>query len=185
MTTTNIIALCGLKRSGKDTVAQYIQEHYGYEHMSLSLKLKQALKLLFDFTDEQLESDNKDVIDPRWNTSPRKLMQFFGTDVMQFQLPSIIPGLGRHFFVNSLLSTLNTLPYSPQRSIVISDMRFLHEYEVLHKHGSLIVVEVLRNSCSADSHISENEFKEIPVDFTIENNGSLSELYQKVDDMMK
>lgn len=175
-----VIALCGLKRCGKDTIAQYMVEKYGYEHVKFSCKLKQMMKLLFDFTDEQIETDEKDKVDARWNTTPRKLMQFFGTEVMQYKIQEVLPGIGRNYFANSISTSLDRRP----RNIVISDMRFIHEHEAL-KHHPMIVIEVVRDCCLSDSHVSENEYKKIPKNYVISNNKTLEELYTQIDDLME
>lgn len=177
---STIIALCGLRRCGKDTVARYLQDKYNYEHIKISCKLKQMMKLLFDFSDEQLESNQKEEMDPRWGTSPRKLMQYFGTEVMQYHLQNVVPGIGRNYFVNAIASDLNQRP----RHVVVSDLRFMHEYDVLRNHGRLIVVEVVRDSCCKDDHASENEFQNIPRNIVLTNNASLQELYDQVDRFM-
>lgn len=174
-----VVALCGLKRCGKDTVAQYMVEKYGYEHVKFSGKLKQMMKLLFDFTDDQIETDEKDKVDARWNTTPRKLMQFFGTEVMQYKVQEVLPDIGRNYFANSISVSLDKNP----RNIVISDMRFVHEYEAL-KHHSMIVVEVIRDSCIQDTHISENEYKKIPKNFVINNHHTLEDLYSEIDSII-
>ena len=43
-----IIAVCGYKRSGKDTIAKYLNKKYNYKHLKITYKLKECLKLLFD-----------------------------------------------------------------------------------------------------------------------------------------
>ncbi len=43
-----IIAICGYKRSGKDTIAQYLVKKYNYKHHKITHKLKECIKLLFD-----------------------------------------------------------------------------------------------------------------------------------------
>jgi len=57
-----IILLSGSKRSGKDTFANYLEEHYGYKHIKITTKLKNCIKMLFDLEDEDLEIAYSDAI---------------------------------------------------------------------------------------------------------------------------
>lgn len=85
--TSPIIAIHGLANSGKDTVANIIdqlqEEHGGLPaaHYKFARPLKEACKILFGFTDEQLEDRNlKEQADSFWGFSPRKATQLLGTE---------------------------------------------------------------------------------------------------------
>jgi len=175
-----IIALCGNKRSGKDTAANYISSKHGYSHIKISTKLKETLKILFDFTDSQLETDKKEEIDIRYNTTPRKVMQFFGTEIMQYNIQEVIPSIGQNFFVKNVIDNLHK-----DKNYVISDLRFYNEYKELHKYDpNLIVIEIKRSETIPDSHISENEHIKIPKFFTIYNNSNLLDIETKIDKLL-
>jgi hypothetical protein len=171
-----IIAICGAKRTGKDCVANYISENFNYEHVKIAQKLKDMCKLLFSFTDHQMECDIKDDIDPKWGVSPRQCMQFFGTEVMQYNIQELLPDIGRKFWINSLVASMK-----PDHKYVISDMRFHHEYVELKNLGA-IFIRVDRDSVvdTNDTHQSELEYKQLPVDYTIKNNSSKEDLYKAV-----
>jgi len=49
-----IIAICGAKRSGKDILANHIVNKYGYTRLSFAEPLKELVKLIFNFSDEQV-----------------------------------------------------------------------------------------------------------------------------------
>jgi len=84
-----IIGLIGIKRSGKDTFADYIVEKYGYEKYSFAGPLKDACKIMFCLNNEQIDGNLKEVIDPRFGISPRHMFQFMGTEVMRELFPKI------------------------------------------------------------------------------------------------
>ena len=88
-----IIALTGKKRSGKDTAAQVLIKHHNFIKISFAEPLKQISKILFNFTDNQLEGDEKETIDKRINYSPREIMQLMGTEIFRNQLKHIFPKL--------------------------------------------------------------------------------------------
>jgi hypothetical protein len=172
-----IIAVCGAKRCGKDTLAMYIQEKYGFKHVKISSQLKQTLKVLFSFTDDQLESDIKDVIDDRWNVSPRQAMQFFGTEIMQYEIQKIMPHVGRSFWIKGLLSSHPNIP------LVISDLRFKHEIQELktHYNNELLIVKIDRGIENKDVHVSEQEYKDIQEDVLLKNNLSIHQMFAQFD----
>lgn len=179
----SVVGVCGRRRAGKDTVAEILNELYGYENVKISNDLKDALKILFGFNHEQIEGNLKDVVDERWGVSPRQAMQFIGTEVMQYKITELLPHMGRKFWIKGFinkhiagegLGTLGT------RLLVITDIRFVHEYEELKKYldNDLLMLRVDRNlpSSHVDEHSSEQEYMRIPVHHTIINNGSKDDL---------
>ena len=161
-----IIAVCGYKRSGKDTVANIISELYGHKHMKIASKLKDVTQTLFGFSHSQIEEDVKDHIDTRWGITPRQAMQFIGTEMFQFKIQEILPEIKRNFWIKGLIADLNgNLP------VVISDLRFVHEYEELKNLGVFVIrVTKKNNSETIDHHPSETDFLNIPADLEIVNN---------------
>jgi hypothetical protein len=190
---SNIIAICGAKRSGKDVLAKYIVATRGFKKLSFAEPLKKAVKELFNFNDIQVGIDEenaigneKDIIDERWGISPRKALQFFGTEIMQHTIDELIPNTNRCFLADILLSHISG---DVCDGYVISDMRFLHEYNKLKssaKVRSLIIVKISRPSINipnnkGDAHISEKEFIDIPYDVEIVNDGTISDLTDLFD----
>lgn len=184
--TTRIVAICGLKRSGKDTIADYLCAHHNFTKLKIASPLKDGLKCMFGFTDEQLETDLKDVVDERWGVKPRKVMQFFGTEVMQYQLQSLIPGIDRNFWIKRLVEEHVKCTH---HRIVISDLRFQHEYEMLKQYDVTFwrVVRQYDNEQTpplpACMHASEQEFLGIPVSHVF-TNADKNELYVQVDEQI-
>jgi|UniRef100_A0A6C0BH10 hypothetical protein len=177
-----VIAVCGLKRSGKDTVADIIASEYGYNKIKISESLKDIIKMAFDMSDNQLESDLKDEIDDRWGVSPRKLMQFIGTEVMQYEIQKVIPSIGRNFWIKRLVETY--IDKYPSERFVISDLRFPHEYEMLAKYKPCIM-KVERKSITHECvHVSEQEFRNIPCDIVYKNDKSKEDLLLNVREFM-
>lgn len=168
-----IIAICGLKRSGKDTLADVISEVYGYKKIKIAESLKDMVKATFNFSDEQLETDAKDIIDDKWGITPREVLQFMGTDVMQYHIQSILPNIGRTFWIKKLID--NYIEVNPNQKYVISDMRFKHEYEALLPYSPFII-KVERKTATPSSHISETEHTQIPYDRVFCNDGQLCDV---------
>jgi hypothetical protein len=190
---SNIIAICGAKRSGKDVLAKHIVANRGFKKLSFAEPLKKAVKELFNFTDIQVGIDEenaigyeKDIIDERWGISPRKALQFFGTEIMQHNIGGLIPNTNRGFLADILLSRISG---DACDGYVISDMRFLHEYNKLKnsaKVRSLIVIKINRPSINIpddkeETHVSEKEYLDIPYDVEIVNDGTISDLTDLFD----
>lgn len=176
-----IIAICGIKRSGKDTIADHIISKYDYEKIKLADPLKFAVQKLFNFTDDQVgDSDDKDKIDPNWDITPRQVMQFFGTEVMQYKIQELLPTIGRKFWINSLIKNIK-----PMKNYIISDLRFQHEYEELRKHN-VFIIKVIRptTNISKDNHLSEEEWQNIPENILIVNDSDINSLLIKVDNAL-
>jgi dephospho-CoA kinase len=199
-----IIAICGAKRSGKDVLAEHIVKQYHYERVAFANPLKQAVKALFNFNDEQVETDKKDIVDEKWGITPRAALQFFGTEMMQEKIQELLPDIKRNFFANTLKNYIaercDADTDGQKTSFVISDMRFLHEYEMLFhipniRKEDIAVIRVLRPTttgvadvaavASSDSHISELEYINIPYDVVLVNNGTIENYLAKFDKIME
>ena len=191
-TTGKIIAICGAKRSGKDTIAKYISSEYVFNHIKISHELKQICKILFNFSDDQLETGIKDVVDERWSSTPRKLMQFVGTDIMQYKINEVLPYIRKNFWINKTIQhmnvNMNANMNANMNNYVISDLRFSHEYEALKStyDDALIIIKVRKNTSYAnDNHISEKEWLDIPENYEVNNNVSIADLHKQIDNIIK
>lgn len=173
---SKIILICGKKRSGKDTIANYLHQQFGYKNMKISASIKSICKILFDFSDDQMENDDKEKIDPKWNISPRQAFQFIGTDMMQYKIQELLPNIGKLFWIKSFIEKIKNTSIP----IVVSDVRFIHEYEELKKIFNIIVIRVERDTTYDDTHISEKEYLEIPYDILIKNNSTISDLHTEL-----
>jgi len=191
---SNIIAICGAKRSGKDVLAKYIVATRGFKKLSFAEPLKKAVRELFNFNDIQVGIDEenavgneKEIIDERWGISPRKALQFFGTEIMQHTIDELIPNTNRGFLADILLSRISDAASDTCNNYVISDLRFLHEYNKLKssaKIRSLIIVKISRpsiNIVERDTHISEKEYIDIPYDVELVNDGAIGDLTDLFD----
>lgn len=167
-----VIGICGMRRSGKDTIASYFLS-YGYTNVKISKPLKTVCQTIFGFSDSQMEDDTKDIIDENIGISPRTALQFFGTEVMQYKIQELLPNVGRSYWIDMLIRQ------NQDQKIVISDMRFEHEYIALKKKygNNLLIIKVVRdNTLKKDIHSSENEWMNIKEDYLIENNKTIDDL---------
>jgi hypothetical protein len=176
-----IIGVCGLKRCGKDTIADYLVANYGFVKLKFATPLKAACRDLFGFTDDQLETDAKEEVDPLWNITPRHALQFMGTEIMQHKINELLPSTGKLFWVKKMMHQINMMQ---ENRVVISDLRFMHEYDHLKAtYGDRFKVLKIQSSrsLSEDAHVSEREWKQIPHNHLINNSKTLNDLYAEID----
>lgn len=183
-----IVLLCGKKRVGKDTVADYLCKNYGFVKYSLADPMKWACMEIFELNYNQLWGDSKDIIEPRLGITPRKLLQVFGTELMQYNIYVYIPELLDKIPLRTLWVQRFKWWYedNKDKDVVISDGRFIHELEAIEEMGGLSVmirrkkVEDLNES----SHASEKEIEKMfdLVDYTLQNDSDFFDLYKQIDD---
>jgi hypothetical protein len=177
-----IIAITGLKRSGKDTLAELLKQlaHTSCSILHFADPLKECCQFLFDLTHAQLHGDDKELVDIRWGVSSRQILQFFGTELMQHKLSELMPSIGRTLWVRKLVRKIKDIEINdPSTLCIVSDMRFMHEYNGLKEAfpKKIIVLRVVSDRCAGlDAHPSEKEWLDIPVDYIVENNGTLQDL---------
>ena len=113
------------------------------------------------------------------------MFQRIGTEFGQFTLFKLFPEMKgkvkyREHWVNIFKNWLET---NPNKDVVITDVRFKHEANFIKQNGG-IIIKVNRDTGFKDSHISELEMKEITpdlIDFEIDNNYELVDLYSQID----
>lgn len=183
------ILLVGQKYSGKSSSAKYISDRIpGTILFALARPIKDILRDVFFLSNDQLYDEKlKEVIDPRWGVSPRKLMQKVG-DLLRDELPRMLPELkidhGTIITENMYLrlKELDDMKEGRPPLIIIEDGRFPDEHKFFKTFPEGISVRINRNTGLSDLHVSE----QIPFtcDRTIDNNGSIEELHAQLDSLI-
>lgn len=177
MTLPKLVCFTGYKGSGKDTCAELLIDMYSvYIEKKIAEPVKEIVKYLFLLSDEEME--NKETEVDAWGVSPRTLFQFIGTELFQYEIQKIIPSIGRNFWITRFIKELEE-SFIDNDCIVVSDLRFKHEYELLKKcmGDKMIVIQIENNRIiKNDDHISENEYKNIKADYILKNDDSIPKL---------
>jgi len=206
-----IIGLVGFIGSGKDTVASRFIS-YGCVKDSFAAPLKDACAAIFGWRRELLEGDTvesrefRETPDMFWarklgidNFTPRLALQLVGTDVLR-----------NHFHQDIWLSSLEYRfrIKNNDQNVVISDARFRNELELIKSLNGIIVwvqrgelpqwfddaVKANEGNAIArkimqtrwrDVHESEWNWAGFPVDYVINNNGSMEDLDKLVNDLQR
>lgn len=171
-----LIGLTGCARAGKDTVADYLVQHHGFQKRSIAYPLKEICKILFDWTDDQVNGDAKDIPLPDTGIRPREILQFVGTELFRTQMRERFPEIGGDIWINHLTRTLCR---HASNVWVVPDVRFPNEARQIRDLGGWIIqVKSPRDNTIPDSmHISELSQNQIIPDFTLYNFSDKDYLY--------
>lgn len=209
-----LVGFAGRAGHGKDTCVDYLTRKYGFHKLSFATPLKDALKSIFLLSDEQLHGKDKQKLDSRWGVSFREIAQFFGTQICRSALEPLIPGLGEDIWVKNLSIRLNQLKQNlPEINTAISDVRYKNEEKLIRNNNGFIIKIIRKSKQNQITHIKNDEINEInnnvkidkkieidtkinehisestcdlitDVDLIIENDGTLQELYQKLESQL-
>jgi hypothetical protein len=164
-----IIGLSGFGRAGKNTVADYLSENFGYKQISFADPIKKALYALNPIVLDGLEDSSvKELVDvygweqAKENSEVRRLLQVFGTEVGREMF-------GQYVWIEKALG--NAEPFD---RIVIPDVRFPDEALAIKN----LFGEVWRinRGTPINGHISENALNDWAFDAYFDNNGTIDDL---------
>ena len=175
-----IIGLGYKARVGKDTVGTYLKERHGYDITSFAYSLKEAVKTIYGWTDNHVYGSLKEVIDPYWEVTPREVMQKFGTDACR-------NNLDQQIWVKSVQRRITS---NARKNWVITDVRFPNEARFVSNLGGL-VIRLDRDDPDAIAEGTATHSSETAMDNyggwnnIIKNNGTLDELFTRVEEVLK
>ena len=138
--------------------------------------LKVQCGKLFGLAENQLHGYRKEVIDPRYRKTPRQIMQEYGQAVRDIHYNA---------WVDATMREIDLLyPHYPV--VLIHDVRYPNEVEAIRARGGRIYL-LRRDTGREDAHISENAIEgwSFTWDGVIENNGTLAELYEQVEEIVQ
>lgn len=185
-----IIGITGAIGSGKDTVADYLIKHHGFIRLSFAGKVKDVAHIVFGWDREMLEGLTKEsrawreVVDPYWGISPRVALQRIGTEMFR-----------THIHPDTWVkAVVRVIQAAPERNYVITDCRFENEVNALKDLGGKILY-VSRGAepawacdaragslCPPSIHVTDWNIYALQrlTDASIDNNGSIEDLYARV-----
>jgi len=177
-----LIGLTGYAQSGKDTVADFLVNNYGYRRVAFADQLREALYRLnpkIDIADmvgvplatavdglgwENVKVDSQDA---------RQLLQRMGTEVGRQMF-------GENFWVDRAMSGISKFD-----KVVFTDVRFPNEYRSI-KSREGAVWRISRSGVGAvNSHASETAMDSISADRDVANDFSKEDLYATIDYFMQ
>lgn len=172
-----IIAITGLKGSGKDTTADYIIKNYdNWEKDSFAGTLKDATSAIFGWDRKMLAGETpedreiRETRDDYWSeklgfeVTPRIVLQKLGTDCLR-----------SHFHQNIWVNSLERKIINTDKNVIITDCRFKNEIDMLRNLGATII-RVERNPLP-------EWFKKVEEIGKNHLNGGVCDLYWQIDEI--
>ena len=135
-----IIGICGLIGSGKDTIADYLQNIHQFRRESFAHTLKDAVAAVFGWDRELLEGRTRESrewreqVDPWWTArlnipvTPRLVLQVWGTEVAR-----------KSYHDDIWIASLENKLRKTHDDIVISDCRFPNEILAIKRVGGVVI----------------------------------------------
>jgi hypothetical protein len=172
-----LIGLTGYARSGKDTVADFMVEDYEFVKLSFAAPMREALLKLNPMISvgghyaplvSAVRISGWELV-KELSPDIRPLMQRMGTEV------------GRKMFGENVWVDLALKEAAKHENVVFADVRFKNEAEAIARAGGIIVRVTKPGVGPANSHVSEHDMDDYPVDYTINNKDDLGKLSAKVN----
>ncbi len=177
-----IIGLSGYAQTGKDTVAEHLISKYNYRRIAFADPIRKALYKLDplvgvgEFNSVHLRS----AVDgmgweetKRISPETRRLLQVLGTEVGREMF-------GPDFWVNQAMNGVGKFDKA-----VFTDVRFPNEYRAIKAREGMVIRIVKPGTGAVNGHASETALDNFSFDATIVNDGSIYELSQKIDNLIK
>jgi hypothetical protein len=193
-----IIALCGCKGSGKDTMGNILINKYGFKKLAFASVLKDIISIIFCWNRELLEGNTRESriwreqIDEWWskrlnipNLTPRYVLEFFGTELF------------RNHFHDEIWLAIVEKQLEQNQNIVITDCRFPNEKAMLEKYNTKfikIIRDTLPNSFLQyqnykiesinNTHPSDYLWLRFNFDYEFNNNSDIKTIETFIDSIL-
>jgi len=167
-----IIGIAGKARAGKDTIAETIIAEFGYRKYAFADPMKNALKDIFGWSEEHVNGELKEEVDPEFGFSPRAALQSFGQGLRDDLDPDV-------WVKAAKVGTQGA------DSFVVPDVRYENEASWIRELGGVIFHVFRRNRQEIREHETERGILVQPGDFVFLNNTSIQVLEVLVRHAMK
>jgi hypothetical protein len=208
-----IVGVCGLIGSGKDTIADYLQNIHQFRRESFASTLKDAVSAVFGWDRDLLEGRTRhsrewrEQVDPWWaerlhmpDLTPRWVLQYWGTEVVR-----------KGFHDDTWIASLENKLRQSKDDVVISDCRFSNEIEAIKRAGGMVIrvhrgpdpewyqlAEIVNSGPHNITwttskmalekykiHASETAWIGTQFDAVIDNNSTMDHLYSQVNNLVQ
>jgi hypothetical protein len=187
-----IVGMVGHLRAGKDSVAAHLIKDYGFARYAFADVLKDAALHLDPIVQVEAQTaygygyggglyEYAEVVETRltevvgamgWDAAKaipevRRTLQEYGMSIR---------AIDPLFWVRAAMGRL----VHDTRPVVVTDVRFPNEVDAIRDKGG-IIVRVTRPGANGDNHISERALNDTRADYTLNNDGTLTQLAYQID----
>lgn len=178
-----IVGLAGRARSGKNTAGAYLERAFNYRQYAMAGPLKEMVRIGLGLNPADFETtEQKEAVIEVYGRSYRHITQTIGTEWgRQLIHPDLWLIIARHRF--EAMSRVGT------PGVAITDIRFENESEMVRDLGGIVVHihskrALVGMSAQAAAHESEKALWIGPLDRVVDNNGTIGELEQQLNDIV-
>lgn len=177
-----IIGLSGYAQVGKDTVANYLVENYGFTKVSFADPIREALYTLNPYVrvGDMPPTALANAVDHMgweevkvFSSDTRELLQRMGTEVGRDMF-------GKDFWVNQGL-----LRAKEHENVVFADTRFINEAEAIKSNNGQVWRITKPGHGPVNGHPSETALDEYVFDWYIPNYTGFDDLHNLIDQIMQ
>ena len=174
-----IIAFMGKKESGKTLAADRLVTKFGFKKVNFKDALIAEVKEKFPETlnlikDTKRKKNIDELFEKPYPEIIRKILQEYGTEVVRSEKPN-------HW----VLKWKQAVDWVDGNSIVVDDIRYENEYNVVKELGGTVVRILRHNHVIQDKHSSENSADNLKADIEINNVGKKDFYLKKIDGLIE
>lgn len=191
-----LIGITGKAGAGKDTVAKYLSDMYGYQRYGLADPIKELINERFGFTNEMWnDREWKERADPSLGAkflhvpegdfelfSPRSWAQWLGTEVLRELVgPDVwVDLMERKFEELRMVAKCDNTPLR----MVVPDIRFDNEAARIYELGGYVIRVERPDVQAVATHVSEAGISGRYIQEIIVNDGSIQDLHFFTDQVL-
>lgn len=188
-----IIGLNGYAQTGKDTVGKKLIDDYGFVRVSFADPIYEALYALnpriYDYANQQRRG-----VDDAYCWRLRNYVDYYGWETMKVkntEVRELLQRLGTEVGRDVISKTVwldiarRKIEKAYPNPVVITDCRFENEAEFVKALGGKVVNVQRQGVNPVNGHSSDKPINKGLINYTVNNNGSLSDLHEEIDLMME
>lgn len=177
-----LVGICGKAGAGKDTIGDYFIKNYNFQKIALADPIKRLVKDVFVLSDhtvyDRIARELPLTDWPKWTV--RKLLQYIGTELFREKIDDAV-------WVKSLWLRVRQ---NQNINYVVTDIRFPNELKYFRKHakkGQFICIKVVRPGYTGQVGLKKHasEAYDLKGDIRIINDGTIKDLYNKIDEVIE
>jgi len=170
-----ILLLSGWARSGKDAAATLLQEEMGFCRFAFADALKHEVAAVHGLPLDLFHSPAKGIPLEGFNKTPRDLLLAHAAAAR-----AVDPDVYARQVLGKIL-------WSNHDRIVVSDWRYKRELDFLQRFAGrpIVTVRIVRPGVSQMTDLSEHDLDDQAMNFTIQNDGGISDLRDRLKEILQ